>query len=209
VADYSGLDYHRLTPDGGTGAGGRAGSGPSTGRSEGGVGGTGTGADEGAFWPCPAAPAGQRPVPTPRLFLDRFGTPDGRARFVPVQHRPVAEDTDPDYPTYLTTGRMLAHYQSGAQTRRIPALAGAAPGPYVELHPQLAARLQVADGQPVRVTSRRGSATAPARLSDAIRLDTVFMPFHFPGVNDLTSDALDPVSRMPAFKVCAVRVEPA
>jgi len=190
VADYSGLDYYRLTPDGGTGYGGEA-------------------AGEGAFWPCPDTPAGQWPTPTPRLFLDRFSTPDGRARFVPVRHRPVAEDTDPDYPTYLTTGRMLAHYQSGAQTRRIPSLAGAAPGPYVELHPQLAARLRVADGQPVRVTSRRGSTTAPARLSEEIRLDTVFMPFHFPGVNDLTSDALDPVSRMPAFKVCAVRVEPA
>jgi assimilatory nitrate reductase catalytic subunit len=240
VADYSGLDYHRLTPDGGTGHRGGADGGPSgagggpNGGSNGGTGGghradrggsagegtdegaaDGAGADgaggaiEGAFWPCPAAPAGQRPTPTPRLFLDRFGTPDGRARFVPVRHRPVAEDTDPDYPTYLTTGRMLMHYQSGAQTRRIPVLAAAAPGPYVELHPQLAARLRVADGQPVRVTSRRGSTIAPARLSEEIRLDTVFMPFHFPGVNDVTSDALDPVSRMPAFKVCAVRVEPA
>src|SRR5262249_36956770 len=145
----------------------------------------------------------------PRLFLDRFGTPDGRARFVPVRHRPVAEDTDPDYPTYLTTGRMLAHYQSGAQTRRIPGLAGAAPGPYVELHPHLAAPRRGARGRPVRVTSGGGSPTAPARRSEEIRLDTVFMPFHFPGVNDLTSDALDPVSRMPAFKVCAVRLEPA
>jgi assimilatory nitrate reductase catalytic subunit len=157
-----------------------------------------------AFWPHPAG--GE---PTPRLFLDRFGHPDGRARFVAVRHRPVAEQVCERYPVYLTTGRVLQHYQSGAQTRRIPALARAVPEAYVELHPQLAASLPVADGEPVRVTSRRGALTAPARLSDAIRLDTVFVPFHFPGVNDLTNPALDPVSRMPEFKVCAVRLEPA
>jgi assimilatory nitrate reductase catalytic subunit len=154
-----------------------------------------------AFWPYVS-------TPTPRLFLDRFGTPDGRARFVPVAHRPVAEDTDPQYPLYLTTGRVLQHYQSGAQTRRIPALAKAQPAPYVELHPQLAARLGLTDGEPVRVTSRRGSVVVAARLSGSIRLDTVFMPFHWPGINDLTNPALDPVSRMPEFKVCAVRLEP-
>ena len=181
VADYSGFDYRRLAA-----------------------------ADE-AFWPCPAPrPGSDEPGrPTPRMFLDRFGTPDGRARLVPVRHRPVAEDLCELYPVYLTTGRVLAHYQSGAQTRRIPALAAAVPGPYVEMHPQLAASLRVADGEPMRVTSRRGSITAPARLTDSIRLDTVFVPFHFPGVNDLTNPALDPISRMPEFKVCAVRVEPA
>ncbi|HSV64837.1 MAG TPA: molybdopterin dinucleotide binding domain-containing protein, partial [Mycobacteriales bacterium] len=75
------------------------------------------------------------------------------------------------------------------------------------LHPQLAARLGVVEGERLRVTSRRGSTVVPARLSEAIRLDTVFMPFHWPGVNDLTNDALDPTSRMPEFKVCAARVE--
>ena len=149
---------------------------------------------------------------TPRLFLDRFATPDGRARFVPVTYRPSAEETDDAYPVVLTTGRVLAQYQSGAQTRRVAELNAAEPGPFVQLHPRLADRLGIADGEPVAVTSRRGRAVAPARVSAAIRPDTVFMPFHWPGegrANTLTNPALDPTSRMPEFKVCAVRVEAA
>lgn len=147
---------------------------------------------------------------TPRLFLDRFATPDGRARFVPVAHRPAAEEPDEEYPVLLTTGRVVAQYQSGAQTRRVGELNAAAPGPFVELHPRLAARLGAAEGDPVAVVSRRGRAVAPARITTAIRPDTVFMPFHWPGegrANTLTNPALDPTSRMPEFKVCAVRVE--
>ncbi|MER6995131.1 molybdopterin-dependent oxidoreductase [Streptomyces sp. NPDC000410] len=163
--------------------------------------------EQGVFWPCPEE---DRPG-TPRLFLDRFATPDGRARFVPVVHREAGESTDAEYPVLLTTGRVVAQYQSGAQTRRVPELNAAAPGPFVELHPRLAARVGVADGDPVAVVSRRGRAVAPARVTDAIRPDTVFMPFHWPGAgraNTLTNPALDPTSRMPEFKVCAVRLEP-
>ncbi|ELS53052.1 molybdopterin oxidoreductase family protein [Streptomyces viridochromogenes] len=147
---------------------------------------------------------------TPRLFLDRFATPDGRARFVPVSHRAVAEEPDDEYPVLLTTGRVVAQYQSGAQTRRVDELNAAAPGPFVELHPRLAARLGAAEGDPVAVVSRRGRAVAPARITTGIRPDTVFMPFHWPGegrANTLTNPALDPTSRMPEFKACAVRVE--
>ncbi|MET8856847.1 molybdopterin oxidoreductase family protein [Streptomyces sp. NPDC004579] len=149
---------------------------------------------------------------TPRLFLDRFATEDGRARFVPVSHRPVAEEPDDEYPVLLTTGRVVAQYQSGAQTRRVDELNAAAPGPFVEMHPRLAERLGAADGDAVAVVSRRGRAVAPARLTTAIRPDTVFMPFHWPGegrANTLTNPALDPVSRMPEFKACAVRLETA
>ncbi|MEQ7006540.1 molybdopterin-dependent oxidoreductase [Actinopolymorpha sp. B17G11] len=163
-------------------------------------------ASDGVFWPCP----GPGHPGTPRLFLDRFATPDGRARFVPVEHRAAVEDIDADYPVYLTTGRVLAQYQSGAQTRRIDALHTAAPGAFVELHPDLAERYGIADGDDVRVTSRRGTATAPARVTETIRADTVFMPFHWGGAgraNTLTNPALDPTSRMPEFKVCAVRLE--
>ncbi|MEL5954376.1 molybdopterin oxidoreductase family protein [Streptomyces sp. CLV115] len=163
--------------------------------------------ENGVFWPCPD----EEHPGTPRLFLDRFATPDGRARFVPVTHRPAAEEPDREYPLHLTTGRVLSQYQSGAQTRRVPELNRAAPGPFVELHPQLAARLGVAEGDPLRVTSRRGRAVAPARVTASIRPDTVFMPFHWAGAgraNTLTNPALDPVSGMPEFKVCAVRVEP-
>ncbi|MEV7523288.1 molybdopterin oxidoreductase family protein [Streptomyces sp. NPDC091371] len=164
-------------------------------------------AEQGVFWPCPEGTAG-----APRLFLDRFATDDGRARFVPVSHREAAEVPDADYPLLLTTGRVVAQYQSGAQTRRVDELNAAAPGPFVELHPRLAARLGAVEGAPLAVVSRRGRAVAPARITDAIRADTVFMPFHWPGegrANTLTNPALDPTSRMPEFKVCAVRVEPA
>ncbi|MFE0804560.1 molybdopterin oxidoreductase family protein [Streptomyces sp. NPDC058812] len=186
-ADYSGIDYRRLAEE------------------------------NGVFWPCPAPEetdgtteaAGRHPG-TPRLFLDRFATDDGRARFVPVSHRPSAEEPDDEYPVLLTTGRVVAQYQSGAQTRRVDELNAAAPGPFVELHPRLAARLGAAEGDPVAVVSRRGRAVAPARITTGIRPDTVFMPFHWPGegrANTLTNPALDPTSRMPEFKVCAVRVE--
>jgi assimilatory nitrate reductase catalytic subunit len=163
-------------------------------------------AEDGVFWPCPA----QDGPGSPRLFAESFPTPDGRARFVPVEHRPAAEEISPDYPLYLTTGRVLAQYQSGAQTRRIGPLRTAAPNAYLELHPDLAHRLGVADGDEVTVHSRRGQMRAPARLCDTIRVDTVFAPFHWGGAaraNSLTNDALDPTSKMPEFKVCAVRVE--
>ncbi|MFM9451464.1 molybdopterin oxidoreductase family protein [Streptomyces europaeiscabiei] len=190
-ADYSGITYRRLAEE------------------------------NGVFWPCPApatTPAtGVRPVPpteahpgTPRLFLDRFATEDGRARFVPVTHRAAAEEPDAEYPVLLTTGRVVAQYQSGAQTRRVDELNAAAPGPFVELHPRLAERLGAAEGDPLAVVSRRGRAVAPARITTAIRPDTVFMPFHWAGegrANTLTNPALDPTSRMPEFKTCAVRVE--
>jgi assimilatory nitrate reductase catalytic subunit len=159
------------------------------------------------FWPCPAP---DHPG-TPRMFLDRFATPDGRARFFPAEHRPAAEDIDADFPVYLTTGRLLQHYQSGAQTRRVPALRAAQPEPFVEIHPDLAAACSLGEGDPVRVVSRRGAAHGTARITDTVRADTVFMPFHWGGpgsANLVTNPALDPVSKMPEFKVCAVRLEP-
>ncbi|WBB66423.1 molybdopterin oxidoreductase family protein [Micromonospora sp. WMMD812] len=165
-------------------------------------------AADGVFWPCPAEDGPD----SPRLFADRFATPDGRARFHPVEHRPAAEEVSPDYPLHFTTGRVLAQYQSGTQTRRVAALRRAAPDAFVELHPDLAARLGVADGDPVRVVSRRGELRAPARLSPTIRPDTVFAPFHWGGparANSVTNDAVDPISGMPEFKICAVRVEKA
>ncbi|MBE4737780.1 MULTISPECIES: molybdopterin oxidoreductase family protein [Streptomyces] len=186
-ADYSGITYRRLAEE------------------------------NGVFWPCPTPTAEAGAVPpaevhpgTPRLFLDRFATEDGRARFVPVSHRAAAEEPDAEYPVLLTTGRVVAQYQSGAQTRRVDELNAAAPGPFVELHPRLAERLGAAEGDPVAVVSRRGRAVAPARITTGIRPDTVFMPFHWPGegrANTLTNPALDPTSRMPEFKTCAVRVE--
>jgi assimilatory nitrate reductase catalytic subunit len=180
-ADYSGIDYDRLD------------------------------AGEALHWPCPARGTGTGPHPgTPHLFTERFATPDGRARMVPVDHRPPDDDVRPEAPVHLVTGRVLQHYQSGAQTRQVPELVRAEPDGFVEMHPYLAARVGVEDGEPVRVASRRGSLVAPARVTASARPDTVFVPFHFAGAalaNAVTNDATDPVSGMPELKVCAVRVE--
>jgi len=160
-------------------------------------------AGEALHWPCSAA---DHPG-TPRLFLDRFATPSGRARMTAVRPGRPADDLRTDAPLFLVTGRLLAQYQSGAQTRRVPTLNRSADGPFVEMHPQLASRLGAEEGDLVTVTSRRGATTAPARVSRGIRPDTVFMPFHWDGsANVLTNDATDPVSGMPDFKVCAVSV---
>lgn len=166
-------------------------------------------ADErGVFWPCPS-----RSHPgTPRLFADRFARPSGRARFHAVHYRPAAETPDADYPLYFTTGRYREHYNSGAQTRRVAALVDARPEPLLEIHPRLAGRLGVAELDTVLVESRRGAVRFRARVSSDIRPDTLFAPFHWGGrraANVLTMPALDPLSRMPEFKVCAVRARSA
>ncbi len=165
-------------------------------------------AEDGVFWPCPAP---EHPG-TPRLFLDRFATADGLARFHPVEHRDTAEAPDAEYPYLLTTGRVLAHYQSGTQTRRVASLVQAEPEAFVQIHPDTARGLGIADGAMVRLATRRGQAELRARHSRAIRFDTLFVPFHWAGsasANLLTNAALDPVSRIPEFKVCAARAEPA
>ncbi|MCX5197283.1 molybdopterin oxidoreductase family protein [Streptomyces sp. NBC_00249] len=164
------------------------------------------------YWPCPAADADPTaPHPgTPRMFLDRFAHPDGRARFAAVEHRDSAEAPDARLPLYATTGRVLAHYQSGAQTRRVPELAAAAPEAFVEVHPDTAARCGLAEGALARVVSAHGAVVARVRHAPALRTDTVFVPFHFPGAgraNLMTGAALDPVSGMPEFKLAAVRLE--
>ena len=169
-------------------------------------------AERGVFWPCPAPgeDAEGHAVEhegTPRLFRERFATPDGLARFHVVHHRDAAEMPDLDYPYRLTTGRTRSHYQSGTQTRRTKALMDNEPEPIVEIHRDLAHRLGVADGADVLLRTRRGEARMRARLSSTIRIDTVFAPFHWSGsatINDLTNPALDPASRMPEFKTCAV-----
>jgi assimilatory nitrate reductase catalytic subunit len=161
---------------------------------------------DGVFWPCPA----ENHPGTPRVFLDRFATPDGRARFHPVEFQPPAEEPDPDFPLYLTTGRLMAQYQSGNQTRRIAVLKEAAPRGFVQIHPSMARTYGIGEGEVVRLTTRRGTAFLVAQLTPSIRMDTLFVPFHFSGperANLLTNAALDPVSRMPEFKVCAVRIE--
>ena len=161
----------------------------------------------GVFWPCPT----EDHPGTPRLYEGgRFAFPDGRARFQPITYRPPAEVVDDDYPIWLTTGRTVSQYLSGTQTRRIGPLMEQNPDPWCELHPRLAQQLGIVDGAPVKVTSRRAAMTVAAKVVSTIRPDTVFIPYHWAGdqaANLLTNRALDPQSKIPEYKVAAVRVE--
>lgn len=178
-ADYSGISYSRLQEA------------------------------QGLFWPCPGP--GQSHPGTPRLFAGGvFPRAGGRARLHAVTPQPPAETADTEYPYLLTTGRLGGHYLSGAQTRRTDALAKKAPEPVAELHPALAEQLRLREGDRVRLTSRRGSLEVAAKVTKDIHPRTMFVPFHWGGdlaVNRLTNDALHPISRMPEFKISAVRAE--
>lgn len=225
AADYSGISYDRLDagealywpcPDTDTATGRDTHTGTETGRVT--VTGTETGRDTVTGTDTVAgtdtAIDQDHDVPhpgTPRLFLERFAHPDGRARFAEVDHRGPAEDTSDGHPVHAMTGRVLAHYQSGAQTRRVAELTGAVPEAFVEVHPDTAARHGLTDRGLARVTSVRGGMTARVRLDPTLLPDTVFVPFHFAGdgrANLFTHPALDPRSGMPEFKVSAVRLDP-
>lgn len=159
------------------------------------------------YWPCTSS----KPEGTPRLFRDRFPTSTGKAVMFAVDHQGPADDVTPTKPIHLITGRLLHHYQSGAQTRRVAQLVDAASAPTAELHPLLADTLGVVEGQKVKIASARGEITIAASITETIRPDTVFVPFHWAGdisANLLTNDAVDQVSSMPEFKVCAVTVRP-
>jgi assimilatory nitrate reductase catalytic subunit len=162
--------------------------------------------EHGLFWPIPEV---GHPG-TPRLHEGgTFSHPDGKARFHAVPYRPPAEVVDDDYPVWLTTGRVVSQYLSGTQTRRIASLVDQYPEPLCEIHPKLADALGIANGDQVTVRSRRGEITLPAAVVTTIRPDTVFIPYHWPGnkaANQLTIRAVDPLSKMPEFKVAAVHV---
>ena len=189
IADYSGITYEKIVQQ------------------------------NGVFWPCPSD---DHPG-TPRLFESEswnpiangsgpFYFPDGKARFNVAPYTPPAEDTDEEYPLMLTTGRVVSQFLSGTQTRRIGPLVDQYPVPKVEMHPQLAQKLGIANGDEIIVESRRGSITLPAMVVTTIRPDTVFIPYHWPGrrsANQLTISAQDPISKIPEYKVCAVRLKKA
>ncbi|MCC7186269.1 MAG: molybdopterin oxidoreductase family protein [Acidobacteria bacterium] len=194
VSDYSGITYERIERE------------------------------SGVFWPCPetvpdgVTPAG--PQGTVRMFEPGSWNPiakgagpfyfaDGKARFNVTPYAGPAEDVDETYPIILTTGRVVSQFLSGTQTRRIGPLVDHYPEPRLEMHPILADRLGISDGDWVTVESRRGHATIQASVVRTIRPDTVFMPYHWGGrksANQLTISAQDPISKIPEYKVCAVRV---
>jgi assimilatory nitrate reductase catalytic subunit len=197
VADYSGITYERVEEN------------------------------FGVFWPCPSDTPEAVPLPSPqgtvRLFepgswnviaqgKGAFYFPDGKARFNVTPHIGPSEDVDRDYPIILTTGRVISQFLSGNQTRRIGPLVDHYPEPKLEIHPRLAARLGISDGDWTTVESRRGSCTLRAWIVTTIRPDTVFIPYHWGGrksANQLTISAQDPISKIPEYKVCAVRVHKA
>lgn len=181
----------------------------------------------GVFWPCPSETPEGVPEPgpqgTPRLFEPGSWNPiaqgagpfyfaDGKARFNVAPYTPPAEETDEEYPIILTSGRVVSQFLSGNQTRRIGPLVDHYPEPLIEMHPRLANKLGIADGDWTTAESRRGSCTLRATVVKTIRPDTVFIPYHWAGrksVNQLTISAQDPISKIPEYKVCAVRVRKA
>ena len=173
----------------------------------------------GVFWPCPA----EDHPGTVRLFekgswnpiakgKGPFYFPDGKARFNVATYSPPAEDVDAEYPLMLTSGRVVSHFLTGTQTRRIGPLVDHCPEPFIEVHPQLAAKLGLANGDWATAETRRGDCTLQVRVVKTIRPDTIFIPYHWPGrksVNQLTISAQDPISKIPEYKVCAARLKKA
>ncbi len=158
---------------------------------------------EGIHWPCPVA---SHPG-TPILHAKQFTR--GRGLFHAIEWIPPAEIPDEAYPLYLTTGRVLYHYHTGTMTRKSEGLNDRSPASFVEISLPDAQKHDLVDGALVTIKSRRGSINVRAKISDRAVDGTVFIPFHFAesAANRLTNAALDPVSGIPEFKVCAVKLE--
>jgi ferredoxin-nitrate reductase len=164
-------------------------------------------------WPCPT----EDHPGSKRRYLDRrFATPDGKALFLPRDHREPRESPDHEFPFVLTTGRLYSHWHTLTRTAKCGKLVRREPGPFVEMHPEDAAALDIAEGVAVQVSSRRGTIQLPARLSENVTRGMVFVPFHWgdlfaPGnaANYLTISAIGRVAKQPELKFCAVAVEAA
>ncbi len=158
----------------------------------------------GLQWPCP-----DRDHPGTK-YLHRGKFSRGKGKFHPVQFIPADEQTNDEYPLILTTGRQLYQFHTGTMTRKSAVIDQVSPTGYVEIHPGDAKRLSISDGDSVEVATRRGRVTTMAKVSDIIEEGWIFMPFHFAEgpANMLTTDALDPIAKIPEFKVCAAKITP-
>ena len=162
-------------------------------------------------WPCPS----EDHPGTARRYLDQqFATPDRRARFVACEYAPPKEVPTTAFPLTLTTGRLGSQWHTMTRTGKIPRLAKQAAVPYVEIHPSDARTYALCEGDKVTVESLRGRATVQVKLSDKLRAGVIFMPFHWgdmfapeTAANYITTDALDPISKEPEYKACAVRLK--
>ena len=157
----------------------------------------------GVHWPCLA----EDHPGTPILHTECFTTASGKGQFLAVGFKPPVETVNHDYPLVLTTGRLALHYNSGSMTRRTIQMTERISRLRVEIHPDDAAQFNIENGALTRVTTARGEITAETHLTATVEPGVIFLPFHFPGVNELTIDALDSEAKIPAFKVCACRVE--
>jgi len=159
----------------------------------------------GLCWPCPSP---DHPG-TPYLHKEKFARPGGKGKFSAVSYRPPAELPDDEYPFTLTTGRTGFHWHTGTMTRKDWALDREYPKGYVEINPQDAANTGIRNGAMVKVASRRGEISVQANVVDTIQEGLVFIPFHFAeaAANKLTAANLDPVAKIPEYKVCAVKLE--
>ncbi len=160
---------------------------------------------EGLQWPCPS----EDHPGTEFLFAESFSRENGKALFSPVPFVASSELPDSDYPFVLTTGRELFHYHTGTMTRKSSGLNKIAPEAFVEINPADADAIGIADGEKVRVSSRRGEIRVKARVSDIVPANVVFIPFHYTeaAANLLTIDSMDPVCKIMEAKVCAVKIE--
>jgi len=159
----------------------------------------------GIHWPCPA----EDHPGTPTMFLEKFGTPDGLGHFQAVEYKPPAEVPDEEYPYFLTTGRSIFHYHTGAMTRRTPKLNDEISQGFVEVNPEDANKVGVKDKDVVTLKTRRGSIEAEAKVTDEVPPGLLFVPLHFPDscANVLTISALDPSAKCAETKVCAANME--
>jgi predicted molibdopterin-dependent oxidoreductase YjgC len=156
-------------------------------------------------WPCPTTDHPGTPI------LHRTGFTRGKGKFFALKYRPPAEQPDREYPLVLTTGRSLYHYHTGTMTRKVAGLNQIEPGATVVINAADAGRMGITSGQMVRVISRRGEVKTKAEVGEDTSPGVVFMTFHFAeaAANQLTNAALDPVCKIPEFKVAAVRIEKA
>ena len=159
----------------------------------------------GLVWPCPTTDHPGTPVLHTKAFTKGKGT------FYAIEYRAPAELADSEYPTLLTTGRVHQHYHTGTMTRKGSALNRLYPEPLAEINTEDAKNMDIADGSYIHLVSRRGRIKVKTSVSGMTDRGVVFMPFHFyeSAVNILTNPVLDPISKIPEFKVCAVRIEKA
>lgn len=155
-------------------------------------------------WPCLAADDPGTPI----LYTKSFNRPGGKGRMMPAEYIPPAETPTDEYPLVLTSGRVVLHYNAGAMTRRTRALQEREPDLFVQVNPQTAELYGIGEQAEALVTTRRGEARAKVRLTRRIPPGVLFMPFHFPEMNLLTDDALDPTAKIPEYKVSACRIRP-